>query len=94
VNDYREKVAIDKSRANKEAIGAINADQDLPILVRQVKDLNNIVEQDHCLIKRVTKPMLNFKSFHCAGSVIAGFKSRIDPERLILDQWHRWNVTY
>jgi len=42
--------------------------------VRQVKGLNHIVEQDHCLIKRVTKPMLNFKSFHCAGSLIAGIE--------------------
>ena len=31
--------------------------------VRQVKYLNNIVEQDHRAIKHVNKPMLNFKSF-------------------------------
>jgi hypothetical protein len=33
-----------------------------PIVVRQVKYLN-IVEQDHWAVKRVSKPMLNFKSF-------------------------------
>lgn len=34
--------------------------------------LNNIVEQDHRAIKRVTKPMLNFESFRGAASVLAG----------------------
>jgi len=41
-------------------------------VARQVKYLNNIVEQDHRAIKQVTRPMLNFKSFRCAGSVLAG----------------------
>jgi putative transposase len=57
------KVAMDKSGANKAAIDAINARRAVPILVRQVKYLNNIVEQDHRAIKKVTRPMLNFKSF-------------------------------
>ena len=68
------KVAMDKSGANKAAIDAINAGRDVPILVRQVKYLNNIVEQDHRAIKRVTRPMLNFKSFRSAGSVLAGIE--------------------
>jgi putative transposase len=42
--------------------------------VRQVAYLNNIVEQDHRAIKRLTKPMLNFKSFGSAGSVLAGIE--------------------
>ena len=46
----------------------------VPILVRQVKYLNNIVVQDHRAIKRVTKPMLNFKSFRAGGSVLAGIE--------------------
>jgi putative transposase len=68
------KVAMDKSAANKAAIDAINSSRDVPILLRQVKYLNNIVEQDHCAIKRVTKPMLNFKSFRSAGSVLVGIE--------------------
>ena len=68
------KVAMDKSGANKAAIDAINAGRDVPILVRQVKYLNNIVEQDHRAIKRVTRPMLNFKSFRSASSVLAGIE--------------------
>ena len=71
-NGDPDKVAMDKSGANKAAIDAINAGRDKPILVRQVKYLNNIVEQDHRAIKRVTRPMLNFKSFHAARSVLAG----------------------
>ncbi|MFT5590638.1 MAG: putative transposase [Bradyrhizobium sp.] len=67
-----DKVAMDKSSANKAAIDAINAGRDVPILVRQVKYLNNIVEQDHRAIKRVTRPMLGFKSFRCAAQVVAG----------------------
>ncbi len=71
-NGVPEKVTMDKSGANKASIDAINAGRDVPIMVRQVKYLNNIVEQDHRAIKRVTRPMLNFKSFRSAGCVLAG----------------------
>src|SRR5471030_1269394 len=71
-NGVPDKVAMDKSGANKAAIDAVNAGRDVPIVVRQVKYLNNIVEQDHRAIKRVTRPMLNFKSFRSAGCVLAG----------------------
>ena len=40
----------------------------------QVKRLNSIVEQDHQAIKRVTKLMLNFKSFRAAKNVLAGIE--------------------
>jgi putative transposase len=68
------RVAMDKSGANKAAIDAINTGRDVLILVRQVKYLNNIVEQDHRAIKRMTRPMLNFKSFRSAGAVLAGIE--------------------
>ena len=73
-NGDPDKVAMDKSGANKAAIDAINAGRDVPILVRQVKYLNNIVEHNHRAIKRVTRPMLNFKTFRSAGSVLAGIE--------------------
>ena len=73
-NGDPDKVAMDKSGANKAAIDAINAGRDVQILVRQVKFPNNIVEQDHRAIKRVKGPMLNFKSFRSAGSVLAGIE--------------------
>jgi putative transposase len=71
-NGASDKVAMDKSGANKAAIDAINAGRDGPILVRQVAYLDNIVGQDHRAIKRVTRPMLNFKSFRVAGYMLAG----------------------
>ena len=44
-NDVPEKVTMDKSGANKAAIDEVNASREIPIVVRQVKYLNNIVEQ-------------------------------------------------
>ncbi|MFZ2388261.1 MAG: IS6 family transposase [Polaromonas sp.] len=69
-----EKVTMDKSGANKAAMDEINARGETPVIVRQVKYLNNIVEQDHRAIKRVTRPMLNFKSFRAARNVLAGIE--------------------
>jgi putative transposase len=73
-NGDPDNVARDKSGANKAAMDTINAGRVVPILVLQVNYLNNIVEQDHRAIKRVTKPMLNFKSFGAAGSLLAGIE--------------------
>ena len=42
MNGEPEKVAMDKSGANKAAIDAINAGRDVPIVVRQVKYLNDL----------------------------------------------------
>ena len=73
-NGVPEKVAMDKSGANKAAMDEINTSRKMPILVRQVKYLNNLVEQDHRAIKRLTRPMLNFKSFRTARSTLAGIE--------------------
>ena len=73
-NGVPEKVTMDKSGANKAAMDEINARGEIPVIVRQVKYLNNIVEQDHRAVKRVTKPMLNFKSFRAARCVLAGIE--------------------
>ena len=69
-----EKVMMDKSGANKAAMDEINGRGKTQIIMRQVKYLNNIVEQDHRAIKRVTRPMLDFKSFRAAKSVLAGIE--------------------
>jgi len=62
------KVNMDKSVANLAGLQHVN--QDLPdteqIVIRQVKYLNNMIEQDHRGIKRITNPMLGFKDFLCA----------------------------
>lgn len=54
-NGDPDKVPMDRSGANKAAIYAINACRAVPTLRRKVKYLNNIVEQDHRAIKRVTR---------------------------------------
>ena len=42
--------------------------------MRQIKYLNNIVEQDHRAIKRQTRPVLGFKSFWSAAVTLAGLE--------------------
>jgi transposase-like protein len=70
-----EKLTIDKSGANTAAIHSVNMDACLDIELRQCKYLNNIVEQDHRAVKRVTYPMLGFKSFWSAKRLIAGIET-------------------
>ena len=70
-----EKITIDKSGANTAAIDSVRADSGVDIELRQSKYLNNIVEQDHRAIKRIVRPMLGFKSFRCARSLIAGIET-------------------
>ena len=67
-----EKITIDKSGANTAAIESYNAEHETDIEIRQIKYLNNIVEQDHRAVKRVTRPMLGFKSFRSAAATLAG----------------------
>ena len=69
-----EKITIDKSGANTAAITSIQADSGLPIEMRQSKYLNKLVEQDHRAVKRITRPMLGFKTFRCARILIAGIQ--------------------
>ena len=45
------------------------------IEIRQVKYLNNIIEQDHRFIKRITTPMMGFKAFCSAATTIAGIET-------------------
>ena len=78
-----EKVTIDKSGSNKSALQSINLLLALvstmcgalfKIFVRTVKYLNNIVEQDHRAIKRITKAMMGFKTFDSAEATLAGIE--------------------
>jgi putative transposase len=69
-----EKITIDKSGANAAAIESYNTEHEADIEIRQVKYLNNIVEQDHRAIKRAVRPMLGFKSFWSAAITLAGIE--------------------
>ena len=73
-NGVPEKITIDKSGANTAAIESYNEENELDIEIRQVKYLNNIVEQDHRAIKRLIRSMLGFKSFRSAAITLAGIE--------------------
>jgi len=73
-NGEPEKITIDKSGANKSAIKAYNKTTENPAEMRDIKYLNNIVEQDHRGIKRITKPMMGFKSFDSAQKTLTGIE--------------------
>jgi putative transposase len=82
-NGLPEKVTIDKSGANNAGLEAINFQLIICALmgctlmqieIRQIKYLNNIVEQDHRGIKRITDPMMGFKAFHSAQATLAGIE--------------------
>jgi putative transposase len=67
-----EKITIDGSAANEAAIKSYNAAHGTAIEIRKIKYLNNIVEQDHRGVKRITRPTLGFKSFHAAQCTLTG----------------------
>jgi putative transposase len=67
-------VNIDKSGANKAGISRYNRLKQKRIKIRQCKYLNNIIEQDHRFIKRLTNPMLGFKSLESASITLAGIE--------------------
>ena len=69
-----EKITIDGSAANEAAIKSYNAEHGTTIAIRKTKYLNNIVEQDHRGVKRVTRPMLGFKSFDAAQNTLVGIE--------------------
>eukprot|EP01040_Poterioochromonas_malhamensis_P022025 gene22025-26697_t len=75
LHDVPEKITIDKSGANTAAVRSMIADSGVEITLRQSKYLNNLVEQDHRAIKRRTRPMLGFKTFHCATKLVAGIET-------------------
>ena len=75
LHDVPEKISIDKSGANTAAIASVKSDACVDILMRHSKYLNNMVEQDHRAVKRITRPMLGFKSFWSARIIIAGIET-------------------
>lgn len=69
-----DKVTIDKSGANTAAIKALKEEIGQEIEIRQIKYLNNLVEQDHRAIKRIVQPMMGFKSFPTARVTLQGIE--------------------
>src|SRR5438445_1489630 len=71
-NGLPETITIDVSDANEAAIKRYNEAHGTAITIRQLKYLNNVVEQDHRAVKRVTRPMLGVKSFAAAQDTFVG----------------------
>jgi putative transposase len=69
-----ETITIDGSEANGAAIKRYNEEHGTTIIIRQVKYLNNIVEQDHRAVKRIARPMLGFKTFDAARATLVGIE--------------------
>jgi tetratricopeptide (TPR) repeat protein len=94
-------ITVDKNAAYPLAFEALQHDGTLPetCLLRQCKYLNNVVEQDHRAVKRVTRPMLGFKSFEAAQAYVATNKNN---EALLvwlsasgatdIQQWGMWTA--
>jgi transposase, IS6 family len=70
-------ITVDKNAAYPIAMKTMKRDAELWRFakLRQVKFLNNIVEQDHRRIKRLVRPGLGLKSFTSASRTIAGYEA-------------------
>ncbi|GHO90158.1 IS6 family transposase [Reticulibacter mediterranei] len=70
-------INVDKNAAYPKAIVELKADGILPASfdLRQVKYLNNLVEQDHRFIKRLVKPGMGFFSFTTAWKTLQGYEA-------------------
>ena len=78
-NGWPDKVVIDKSGSNTAGLFNMNCLLVMfgwcwLITVQRVKYLNNIIEQDHRFIKKITRPMQTFKSFRSASATLAGIE--------------------
>src|SRR5262245_36865035 len=69
-----ETITLDGRDATEAAITRDNEAYGTHIIIRQVKYLHNIVEQDHRAIKRVTRLMLGFKAFEAAQRTLIGIE--------------------
>ncbi len=70
-------ITVDKNAAYPPAIDELKTDESLSksTETRQVKYLNNIVEQDHRFIKRRVKSGLGFGSFNTARRTLKGYEA-------------------
>ncbi|HYX36890.1 MAG TPA: IS6 family transposase [Oligoflexus sp.] len=68
------KINTDKSGANAAGLEAFNDEYSTDVELRQVKYLNNLIEQDHRRVRQRTRPMLGYKTFMSAAKTIAGIE--------------------
>jgi transposase-like protein len=70
-------VTVDKNAAYPKALNDLKSAGAIPssCALRQVKYLNNVIEQDHRFIKRVVKPGLGFISVETARCTLRGYEA-------------------
>lgn len=64
--------AFRQSGSNTAAIKRDNRADKTALMIRHSRDFNNLVEQDHRAVKRLTRPRLGVKSFGAARCPLAG----------------------
>ena len=76
-NQIPRVITVDKSPAYPPAIAELKNNKILSknVGIRQIKYLNNIIEQDHRSIKRIVNPMLGFQSFQSANKTLKGIEA-------------------
>jgi putative transposase len=67
-------ITIDGSEANAAALRNYHQEHGTAIVIRQVTYLNNIIEQDHRAVQRVTRPMLGCKAFDAGQGTLVGIE--------------------
>ncbi|HYX33711.1 MAG TPA: DDE-type integrase/transposase/recombinase [Oligoflexus sp.] len=80
-----EKINADKSGSNAAGLKTFNHEHSTDIELRQVKYLNNLIEQDHRRVRQRTRPMLGFKTFMSAAKTIAGIEMMVMIKKGQLD---------
>jgi transposase-like protein len=70
-------ITVDKNPVYPVAIQELKEEKRMPegIQIRQVRYLNNLVEQDHRFIKKRVHSMLGLKSFRTASWIISGIEA-------------------
>ncbi len=70
-------IMVDKNAAYPVAMDKLKADETIAEETerRQIKYLNNIIEQDHRSIKRIVKLIMGFQSFNSARRTLSGMEA-------------------
>jgi transposase-like protein len=76
-NQIPRVITVDKNPAYPSAIDKLKNEKNLfkNVEIRQIRYLNNIIEQDHRSIKRIVNPMLGFQSFRSANKTLKGIEA-------------------
>ena len=76
-NQIPRVITVEKNPAYPPVIDKLKNDKILPknVGIRQIKYLNNIIEQDHRSIKRIVNPMLGFQFIQSVNKTLKGIEA-------------------